>query len=278
VPATIDTHERLTIDVAIEGRGPFRFVVDTGADRTVVADDVAEQLFLQKGHRVLVEGIVRTIPAGTVLARSLSFGPVEKSDLMLPTLPRALIGCDGYLGLDVIDGYSVTLDFFRRALRVDYPAPLVDVRLVSSKLARVRASGPYGHLRSVNCDVDGVSATAFIDTGAQVTIGNPALLSALRRAGASHADLGSLPVTGVTGGSIDGEVTAIEQVRLRSVSFKIGYIVIAGLQIFELWGLSDTPALLVGMNYLRRFNRVTVDYGRKEFLFELAHLPRLETA
>ena len=278
VDAVTDPQKHLTVDVLINSEGPFRFVVDTGADRTVLADDVAARLSLPGSRRVLVEGIVRTIPAGTVVVRSLAFGPVDKSDLIVPTLPRALIGCDGYLGLDVIEGCSVTFDFLRNALNVEYSQPLLDARLLASNLASVPAAGPYGRLRAFNCDVDGVPATAFIDSGAQVTIGNAPLVAALRQSGKSHPDLASILVTGVTGGSLEGRVTAIEQVRLKSISFKIGFIVIAGLQIFDLWGLNKTPALLIGMNYLRRFNRVTVDYGRKEFFFELADIATARSA
>jgi hypothetical protein len=49
-------------------------------------------------------------------------------------------------------------------------------------------------------------------------------------------------------------------------------LAIADLQIFELWGLTKTPALLIGMNYLRSFSRVSIDYGREEFRFEMADL------
>jgi hypothetical protein len=85
-------------------------------------------------------------------------------------------------------------------------------------------------------------------------------------------------ITGLTGGRVEGRVTAIEEVRLKVVTFRIGFIVIADLQIFDLWGLSQTPALLIGMNYLRQFSRVTVDYGRKELLFELADVNRYQSA
>ena len=278
VAATTDLAQHLTIDVLLNSQGPFRFVVDTGADRTVLADDVAVRLSLPGSYRVLVEGIVRTIPAGTALVRSLSFGPVDKRDLVVPTLPRALIGTDGYLGLDVINGCSVTFDFLKKALEVEYSEPSPSARLLSADLAAVPVSGPYGHLKAFNCGVDGVPATAFIDSGAQVTIGNQALAAALRATDEKHPDVGSVLVTGLTGGRLEGRITAIEEVRLKVVTFRIGFIVIADLQIFDLWGLSQTPALLIGMNYLRRFSRVTVDYGRKEFLFELADVEHRQTA
>src|SRR5262249_27106094 len=146
-----------------------------------------------------------------------------------------------------------------------------EFEVVSSSSVRMPAPGPAGHLRSLNCDVDGVRATAFIDSGAQVTIGNPRLAAALLdRDVGKHVDIGSLPITGVTGGQMQGQVTSIEHIRLKSMTFAAEAIVIADLQVFELWQLSQTPAVLIGMNYLRKFAQVSIDYRVKEFLFELS--------
>ena len=79
-------------------------------------------------------------------------------------------------------------------------------------------------------------------------------------------------MTGVTGGIITGRVTTLKHVRMNALSFVNGNVAIANLQVFDLWGLSDRPALLIGMNWLRRFSRVSIDYGRKELRFELAKL------
>ncbi|MEK6638843.1 MAG: retropepsin-like aspartic protease [Pseudomonadota bacterium] len=37
---------RMTVPVMINGQGPFRFVIDTGADRTVISSELAERLGL----------------------------------------------------------------------------------------------------------------------------------------------------------------------------------------------------------------------------------------
>jgi predicted aspartyl protease len=274
VAAKADDQDHLTIETMIDGRGPFRFVVDTGADRTVISDDVARRMGLAGGDQVLVEGIVRTIPAGTVLVRELAFGPVVRHDMAVPVLPRALLGADGYLGLDAVDGYRVTFDFASHLLRVDRSETSAsDAAVMMTSGVRLPATGDFGHLKTIRCSVDGIRATAFIDSGAQVTIGNPELARALlTQDSAIHRTEGTVPLTGVTGGYVQGQVTAIQSVQLRELTFSIPQIVIADLQIFEIWGLRDTPALLIGMNYLNRFARVTVDYGTKQFRFDLAAL------
>ena len=41
-----DASDHLTVDTYVNDKGPFRFVVDTGADRTVISDTVAASLGL----------------------------------------------------------------------------------------------------------------------------------------------------------------------------------------------------------------------------------------
>jgi hypothetical protein len=42
--------------------------------------------------------------------------------------------------------------------------------------------------------------------------------------------------------------------------------------VFNVWGLQEHPAVLIGVNFLRRFSKVSIDYGLKELRFDLAHL------
>jgi predicted aspartyl protease len=272
IAADKDAANHLTINVMIDGKGPFRFVVDTGADRSVIAEDVAGALGLLHQRQVMVEGVVRTIPAQTVRLGNMSFGPVSRDNLDVPILPRALLGADGYLGLDAIDGYRVTLDFKNRALEVSQPRHAQFISWSPPDEALVPVIGRFGHLRSVNCKADGIRATAFIDTGAEVSVGNANLLEALMEISPTYLKLGTVPLTGITGGVVQGHITTVNRVHLNSLTFEGCNIVIADLQIFDLWGLNETPALLIGMNFLRQFSQVSIDYGRKELSFELAKL------
>ena len=53
--ARVDAASHLTLNVTINGQGPFRFVVDTGAERSVIADNVAAALQLPSGPSVTVD-------------------------------------------------------------------------------------------------------------------------------------------------------------------------------------------------------------------------------
>jgi predicted aspartyl protease len=127
-----------------------------------------------------------------------------------------------------------------------------------------------GHLRSANCIIDSVRATAFVDTGAEISVGNTQLLAMLAEHDSSYATTETIPLTGVTGGVINGRVATVKNVRLGGLTFEEGRIAIADLQIFKLWAIDDRPSLLIGMNWLRQFSKVSIDYGRKELRFDLA--------
>jgi hypothetical protein len=126
--------------------------------------------------------------------------------------------------------------------------------------------------------VAGVASAAFIDTGAEVSAGNSPLLEALTDRHPIYVEAGTLPLRGLTGGEIAGRVTRIDRIRLQDLEFTDCALVIADLQVFDIWGLSRKPALLIGMNYLRQFARVSIDYRIKEIRFDLASLAAAQPA
>jgi predicted aspartyl protease len=270
--ASNDTANHLTVAVQIDGHGPYRFVVDTGADRSVLAADVAAELNLAHGQSVLMEGVVREVAADTVLVDELSIGSIKCRHGVVPILPRSMLQADGYLGLDALDGHRVIFDFKNHTLQVIAPRSRLGAILIRPNETRIRTSGSSGHLRAVDCIVDGVAATAFIDTGAEVSAANSMLLSALARGGPAIYRARAIPLTDVTGGEISGNVAIVDKIQLQDVQFTNCPLVIADFRIFDVWGLHHQPALLIGMNFLRQFSKVSIDYGLKELRFDLVNL------
>jgi predicted aspartyl protease len=274
--AATDADQHLTVEVRIDGAGPFQFVVDTGADRTVISEEVAASLGLQRGRRVMLNGVVRSLAADTALVSNFAVGSVVRKNLELPVLPLALLQADGYLGLDTLDGLRVTFDFRNHALEIGKAhsrfASSSSPFQFGSNDARVLAEGSSGHLRAVDCYVGGVPAPAFIDSGAEVSIGNTPLLDALLARHPTRLDLGTVQVIGITGGQASGRLTMIDKIQLQRLQFTHCALVIVDLHVFDIWGLSNKPALLIGMNYLRQFASVAIDYGLKEIRFDLASL------
>jgi predicted aspartyl protease len=270
ITAATDAASHLKVAVRINGNGPYHFVVDTGADRTVLATEVAVELGLFHGEKVMLEGVVRAVLAETVSIRTLSFGSITCRHLVVPTLSRSLLDADGYLGLDFLDGHRVTFDFKNHVLQVSEPRAKFSANWQRENEARIITSGSSGHLQALDCTVDGVPATAFIDSGAEVSAANAPLLAALARRNPTFGEIGTTRLIDITGGEILGTVAMVNKIRFPELTFIDCPLVIADFLVFGVWGLRQRPALLIGMNLLRQFARVSIDYGLKEYRFDLA--------
>jgi len=271
LPAQIKvTPNHLTIDVRVNEHGPFRFVVDTGADTSVIAEDVAEALHLPLGKPVVVQGIIRAVPAQSIPIAQMSFGSIVRDNLQVPVLPRSMLQADGYLGLDAIGPNRVLFDFQKKTLQILSPRPATFLIRRGTNESTIDAPGDRGHLRAVACRVDGVSTMAFIDSGAEVSAGNLALQRELLNNSSAYVGSRDIELTGITGGSSKGRVINVETILLGDLEFSGCEIAVADLDVFRIWGLVDRPALLIGLNFLREFQTVSVDYTRKEFRLKLA--------
>jgi hypothetical protein len=263
-----DRDHRMTVSALIDGKGPYRFLVDTGADRSVLAADVAQALGLLGGDDVVVQGISRAIPASTALLRSLKVGSIELSNIAVPVLSREWLGADGYLGLDILDRRRVTFDFRYQTLTIDRSNQIHGFEISRDLIVRVKGSN--GRLTAYDCRVDDVPAAAFIDSGAQVTIGNSLLFAELEKRGSTYVSDRIVPVTDVTGGTAPGRITSFSTIRLGAISFLSANLLISDLEVFKIWGLDDRPALFIGMNFLGQTSAFSIDFGRKELQFKLA--------
>jgi predicted aspartyl protease len=269
LPAATDAAKHLTVTVEVNGR-PFRFVVDTGAERTVLADTTVAALGLAASGTVMLAGIVRTVPAEMVEVASVSVGPVARENLRLPILPRSELLADGYLGLDMIDGSRVVLDFQNGALEISDPLPYLATVYAPKHVTVIPARGDNGHLRAAQCTVERRHVMAFIDTGAESTMGNEALYRQLTESNPSYVSHKTTDLIGLTGGTATGRLITPHLAEIGTLSFIDGTIAIADLQVFDMWGLKDEPTLLIGMNWLRQFKRVSIDYGRRQIRFEMS--------
>lgn len=265
------TDDRLTTAVSINGAGPYRFLVDTGAERSLMAAEIAQQLALPRGRDVLIQGIVQGQRGELVEIESLRMGTLVCPALEVPVLPRATLGVDGFLGLDVLDRHRVIFDFRAQTLTVTQRQGFFAAWFEGKDEAIVHTMGNSGRLRATNCMVNGVRAAAFVDTGAEVSVCSPALYAQLQER-ASNLQLigGPVVLSGVTGGTILGLGINVNSIDVGELHLVFTPLVVAPLEVFEVWGLKEQPALLFGMDCLQRFRKVSIDYGRKELRFEVA--------
>lgn len=260
---------RMGAKVDVGGRRQPLFVIDTGAERTAISDRLADELNLAPGPPVLVHGITAAEMVRTVQLPRLNFSGRRFTDLTPPVFPYAVLGADGLLGLDVLSRFRLTLEVRRRRIMMAPSGPDVDERgfFFGGVASRMRSnitparSGRFGQLFLTNVQVDGVPAVAFIDSGAQYSIGNQALMRAIdARIGAAARQ--SIRVYGVIGQSLMVDSGAVSTLRLARRELGPTPLLFGDLHAFRVLGLVEQPALLLGADILTRFSRITLDYGQ----------------
>lgn len=103
--------DRMTVAVRVAGTGPFRFLVDTGADRTAVSSDVAKRLGLKVGAKIALHALTGVSHVSTVTLPDLQLTRTGVTVVDAPVLESEHIGADGILGVDSLQSQRVLLDF-----------------------------------------------------------------------------------------------------------------------------------------------------------------------
>jgi len=259
----IDWSSRMTAPVRIEGQGPFPFVVDTGANRTVIAAELAMKLGLPEGELEQLHGVAGMQMVPTAFA-SLTVGDRTGRRDPVSLLPSAAIGGQGLLGLDRIGDQCVTLDFRAQQLVIGAASP----RWAGSYEVSVRAHRRDGQLTMVDADLAGVPVVAFIDSGSDTTIGNMALHHFCSEHDPSVKWL-KVPVISATGQTMEAEMADLPHLRVGGFQLPVWPVAFVDLHTFSMWGLTERPAILLGMDLLSRFDRVSLDFARGVVRFRL---------
>ncbi len=259
-----DASDRLTIPVTLNGQGPFPFVIDTGADRTVISAELARSLNLPQGPLVSVTNSGGVDAAPTALIAALQVGGRSGGPVEAPVLSAVNLGALGMLGIDVLKDRHIVLDFnTRRLTSTESQGPPTEAGAIV-----VRGKSRFGQLILMDATVRGVPVLVILDSGAQNSVGNLALESVLR-AVQGPADPRLAKVVSVTGRTTPASFRDIADARVGALVIHNMPLAFADLHTFHRFGLVDQPAMLLGMDVLKLCGRVTVDFKRREASFTL---------
>lgn len=258
----IDT--RLSVDVQVNGRGPYHFVVDSGADTSAVSVRVARDLQLPLGTPVIVNGMTSRDIVDRVKIDQLALGPTTVRNVQLPALRDADLGSDGLIGIDALVQQRLMMDFEKRSIRVEDAS--VPLKIQPGDIV-ITARRRRGQLILTEVRAGRLKLDAVIDTGSEVTIGNLALRDKLLQK--NRAKFWTVNAIGVTGKPIALQMALVDELDLGPVSLRDVPIAFADAPPFRLFGLSDGPALLLGTDILETFRRVSLDFHARRVRFQL---------
>ncbi len=268
-----DRNDRMTVPVRLSGAGPFQFLVDTGADRTAISSELAGKLGLATGESASIHTVtgVSTVSTANMPDLQLTRRPVKVSDA--PMLDSQNIGADGIIGVDTLRSQSVEFDFEKDTISI-VPSATPEFRDDPNVIV-VQAARKNGRLVFTDAEANGHPLTVVIDTGAQISIGNRALHDQLLGRGLIDPSK-QVELQSVTGAIITGDYMFVRDVEIGGLTLKNLAIVFADAHTFKERKLDDKPALLLGMNAIRAFKKVSIDFASRKFRVVLPESSQLD--
>ena len=258
LPYLTDKYERMTVLVRVAGRGPYRFLVDTGADRTAISRQLATRLQLANSNPATLHSVTGVSQVKMANIPVIDVATKQVRNVRAPLLEAGNMGADGILGLDSLRSQRVLFDFKEQKLTIVPSAQRTpDVRGTIVVKGRIQ----NGRLILANATMNDVRLKLVVDTGAQISVGNDALRKKLFRKAKKSTDV---ELVSVTGDKLYGQYMIVSELEIGGVTLKNLPIVFAESHAFAKLGLRDRPALLLGMNALRGFDRVSIDFAKKK--------------
>ena len=260
-PTTRDQIGRIWAPAYINGRGPFRLVLDSGASQSAVTAQLARYLGykLEGSTQMLMHGVTGSALVPTIRVDTLNVGDLTLDGPILPIVPDAMGGADGILGTAGLLDKRILIDFrhdkititFSRDERAGFAYQVLPFHFL------------HGRLIVIDVYIGGVRAKAILDTGGQITVANLALRNVL----ALHSfRQKSTPnqIVGATKDVQDGEMIATPAIELGPIRILASQLTYVDAYIFNHWQLTTEPAVLIGMDALGQLDTLIIDFKRRE--------------
>jgi predicted aspartyl protease len=160
LPADRVSHTLILRQVYLNGQGPFRMLLDTGAASCAVRPELARRL-----GATGVYAVERITATGTSIAKAthldVQVGETTDENVEALIAPVAMPGIDGILGQSWLIRHSYLLDFRKTRVVLDGPPPsggvAIDLRAAEGR-------------PSISAEVDGVRQELVVDSGAPALI------------------------------------------------------------------------------------------------------------
>lgn len=266
-PTIRDQIGRIWAPVVINGRGPFRLVLDTGASHSGVTALVALALGLplDQSPPVMLRGVTGSTTVPTIRVDTLSVGELDMIATVLPIVPDAMGGAEGVLGYEGLSNKRVFIDFRHDKIVISYSR---DQR-AGRGYVRIPFRSIHGQLILIDAMVGRVHTKAIIDTGGETTIANLALRDALATLSRRYKGTPD-HIVGATKDVESGEIIPMPAIEFgamhstRSIHIMDSGVTFADIYIFKQWNLTHEPAILIGMDALGLLDTLIIDYREHE--------------
>ena len=260
-----DGHD--TIPAFVNGKGPFAFILDTGADGSTLYQWFAEKEHISKGKVRDVYGQTGSVASPTYSLKTLSVDGRVIHNIVADGLPnRHDAGRQaGVAGNDLMDGTITIFDFPCRTVEIR-PKP-VDVHAIVPSDSVVVQGGSVadGTQLTLPVTVGSVEGTAYLDTGSRDTRISPGFAAAAHIDPSSPAFRDADLIFGIKTKGTVSRIGPIGTVRFAGITVTQAEARVIDLPVFGTFRRGGPPAMILGMDLMSGY-RLVYDHEAKRFV------------
>jgi predicted aspartyl protease len=254
------------LQVRLDGKGPFRFLCDTGG-ANIVTPELARSLGLETAGTLQGRGVgEKSEDVGLTKIKSLEIGGATLSNQVFAVYPLMDLAKaegllpQGLIGYEVFKRFVVTVDYEHRRLTLTLPSAF--------SYQGTRTVVPFrfnNHIPQVEGEIDGIPGRFDIDTGSRSSL---TILAPFAEKHNLKEKYGA-KIEAVTGWGVGGPARGW---IVRTHVLKLGGVTVEGavadLSVQKSGAFVDPyVAGNVGAGVLQRFN-IVFDYGGQRLIFE----------
>ncbi len=266
-PTRRDQIGRIWAPVFINGRGPFRLVLDTGASSSGVTAMVALALGIptDQSPPVMLRGVTGSATVPTIRVDTLSVGDLSVDSPLLPIVPDAMGGAEGILGSEGLTNKRIFIDFRHDQISITFSR--------GERSERGFVSVPFRSIRGQLIVVDATVGRCAPRPSSTRAVKRP---SAIWRC----ATRWRIAICGFHGqtrsnhrrdhGRRERRAHRDAGNRIRLHSDRDSGVTFADMYIFKQWKLTGEPAIMIGMDALGTLDTLIIDYRRHELQMRMS--------
>jgi predicted aspartyl protease len=250
----------ILLPVHVNERGPFDFILDTGAGTSLLSSDLATELDVKTIGSKEGQSAGGKVSVSLAKIDSLAVGETKLDNVDVGIVDLSHIGktvgakIDGDLGYNFLKHFRVTINYRDCELRLEDPKRVESFARGTQTEVPIRLANPAKPLILVDVHANGRGPFQFaIDTGTSTTAITPELAKEL---GVETSPVGA----GTTGGApIDFHAGSLRSFQLGGAKIDNMDVVVA--DFFTMLNAAIGAKLdgIVGYNFLRAY-KVVIDY------------------
>ncbi|WP_068832698.1 retroviral-like aspartic protease family protein [Xanthomonas graminis] len=254
----------LLVPVFVNGKGPYNFMLDTGADTSAVYAWFASQQRLPSGKTATISGATGDVEETTTRVASLSLDGRAIQHLDVDTIPDRTDGVKiaGIVGADLLMDRITVMDIGCETVAL-LPRSTNAARLAGRSATLIEAGSiRNGKQLTLPVTVNGVAGVATLDSGARSSMINTTFANPAQIDPGSAAFRDGPPARGAVQTPIPSRIGPIGTVRFPGSTQRNVVARVVDLPVFDDAGYANEHAFNIGVDMLHAM-RITLDYSAR---------------